>query len=324
MLKRLHIPQLFVVILAYFALWFLVPKAAFFPAIIRLIIHTMPHASKFARPILYICAIGVLSLPTIAFMAVQVAIVYFYAKIQFKWWQVLLAFAGLLICIIGFFAISAKLATHKPVPVGTLLTLRLFISFCTMLAAGSIGYLVALRIRDKNMLLPVSMFAAAIDCWTVAMGPVSEMIKRSPKVVEAVSAPIPQAGAGGFIPLTMIGPGDFLFMTLFFAAMWRLGMKARRNYWCVFAMMTLGMLAVMFGIVENLPALTVLAVAIVGANWREFKLSRQEAISVAIVGLILAISVPLVWSVFRPAHRTSHEKPKTSVTTPQRAHSEHK
>ena len=66
--------------------------------------------------------------------------------------------------------------------------------------------------------------------------------------------------------------------------------------------MTLGMLAVLFiPVLPYLPALMVLAVAVVAGNWREFKLSREEKISTAIVGVLLAVSLPVVWYALKPA-----------------------
>jgi hypothetical protein len=94
---------------------------------------------------------------------------------------------------------------------------------------------------------------------------VAAILQHAPNVVKIASVPIPQAGAGKFTPISLIGPGDFLFMALVFAAVSRLKMNGSRNYWFVFSAMTLGMLAVVLGIVDFLPALIVLAVAVVAA-----------------------------------------------------------
>ncbi len=73
-------------------------------------------------------------------------------------------------------------------------------------------------------------------------------------------------------------------------------MNGRRNYWFVLVAMTVGMLTVAFGLLPFLPALTVLAVAVIAANWRQFKLSRQEVVYIAIVAAVLMVLLPLVWS----------------------------
>jgi hypothetical protein len=169
-----------------------------------------------------------------------------------------------------------------------------------MIAAASIGCAVSERVKDKNLLLPVVMFAAYIDFWTVTRGPVATLLKKAPDLAQALSAPIPLPGAGTFTPVSMVGPGDFLFMGLVFAAVSRLKMDTVRNYWFVFAAMTIGMLSVVLGLLSLLPALVVLAIAVVAANWREFKLSKQEIISIAIVGALMLGSLPLIWSALSP------------------------
>jgi hypothetical protein len=110
----------------------------------------------------------------------------------------------------------------------------------------------------------------------------------------------------------MIGPGDFLFMALLFAAVSRLELDGMRNYWYVFAAMSIGMMSVMFDLLPFLPALTVLAVGIVLANYSEFKLTKQEKISVVIVAIMLAISVPIVRSMVSQLQRTDTTPTKSA------------
>lgn len=331
MSKRSPLLHLCAVIAAYLALALLVPKATFMPNILKAIHAAMPHSGKLLGAILGVSGFALFALPTVAFMAIQVAIVYYYGRIKMSGAQVLLALVVFLACAVGLTVllvhqsgIPAKMR-HFPNLRESLFILanyphflRLPIVLLVMLTAASIGYLVSLRIKDKNLLLPVMMFAAAIDWWTVTRGPVSHVVQNAPAVVAAVSAPIPQAGAGAFVPVTLVGPGDFLFMTLVFAAVHRLGMNDRRTYWFVTATMTLGMLVVAFGLLPYLPALTVLAVGAVAANWRHFKLTKQEAISIAIVGVVLAVSVPFVWWMLRPAAGGKPaQKPRAPVTAPE-------
>ena len=318
-------------ILAYAALWLLIPRAAFLPAIVRLIDAALPFATGKAASYLSFAGAVIMLAPTIGFMGSQIAIVYFFAKIRINFRQGLLALVlclgcaeGLLSLVIWQSRIPALLG-HYPGLREQLVIMSLYygplkipITLALILASASVGYLVSLRIRDKNLILPVVMLAAYIDFWTVTRGPVSVALKHAPRVVEAVSAPIPQVGTGVFRPATMIGPGDFLFMALIFAAVHKLGMNGARNFWFIYAAMALGMIAVLTGLTGSLPALVVLAVAVVAANWREFKFSRHEKISVAMVAAVLLISLPIIWSIFRPhAEKALKEKPKTPVTTPE-------
>lgn len=286
MTKRSPLIGLGLTALAYCALWLAVPHVY----VGSLIAAALPHAHGFHAFLLIVCLGLLVAVPTAAFMAVQIGIIYFFAGFRFDWKQ------SLLLLIASLFAIKglADLGVYHG-------SLKLPITLLVILAASSLGYAVSLAIRDKNLLLPVVMFAACIDFWTVNFGPVHTMLNRAPDVAAAVSVPIPQAGNPSLSLAPMIGPGDFIFMALVFAVVHRFGMNAKRNYKFVLAMMTLGMLAVLFiSLLPYLPALMVLAVAVIAGNWREFKLSREEKISTAIVGVLLAVSLPIVWYALKP------------------------
>ena len=159
-------------------------------------------------------------------MSVQIAAVYYYARLNFKWYihlvvmvGALLLAAGLLTYIINAYHIPARLGRYPSIQQQLFLLgsyfgpLKLPITLCFIAAAAAIGGAVSCRVSDKNLLLPVSMFAACIDFWTVNYGFVNKTMQKAPQIVSAVSAPIPHAGTetGVFIPNTMVGPGDFLF-----------------------------------------------------------------------------------------------------------------
>jgi hypothetical protein len=275
-------------VIAYIVLWLATPKVSFLPG-----------------PVL-------LLLTTIVFMAVQIAIVYFFSSLKMKWWQNL---ACTLVCIgitVSILLIIASQVGSKTRVANYYGLLRIPLSLTIMFAAAGIGCAVAERVKDRNLLLPVVMFAAYIDFWTVTRGPVAAILQRAPHVAQIASVPIPQAGTGKFTPISLIGPGDFLFMALVFAAVNRLGMNGRRNYWFVFGAMTVGMLAVVLGIVSFLPALIMLAVAAITANWGQFKLTRQEAISTIAVGILLIGSLPIIWQVLAPKEK----KQRPAVSKP--------
>lgn len=314
MLRRLPAPGLLLSIAAYFALWLLVPRAVFIPNTLNATADVLRGASGLWALALRVFGSTLEVLPTVAFMAVQVAIVYFFARLKLNWWQSLIALAGLLFTAwLVFYAalwdwgIMARMQRMPTIREQAFLLsvyfgpLKMVISLLLMLVAAAIGYTVSTAVRDKNLLLPVVMFAACIDFWTVHHGPVNTVMERAPEVATAVMAPIPKAGAVAFQPISMIGPGDFLFMALVFAVIHKLNMNPRRNYLSVFVAMTLGMLAVLYvEAVPFLPALTVLAVAVVATNWRQFKLTRDEKISTAVVAVILASTLPLVWFFLKP------------------------
>jgi len=314
----------------YIALWLLIPRATFLPIIAKVIDGLLPFAHGVQTGCLWVAGIMVGGAPTVAFMAVQIAIVYFFARFEMSWRRCAVVLVASLAGVVGMVAlvvwqsgVAAKMGRYPSFRETLYLMgacpspLKMPMSLLIILAASSIGYLVSLRVRDRNLLLPVVMFAAWVDFWTVTRGPVSDVLKNAPEVAMAVAAPIPAAGTGAFVPATVVGPGDFLFMALVFAAVHRLGLNGARNYWFVFAGMTLGMLAVLFGLVGFLPALVVLAVAVVAANWGRFRLTRQEATSMAIVGVVMIALLPVIWSILKPPE---HSKPLYHGSTEGRKH----
>ena len=331
MFRKSPILSLLLAVLAYFALWLLVPKATFLPAIVNDLTSSLKFVNPNTAAGIRLFSSMLMAAPTVAFMAIQIAIIYFFTKLNLKFRQALLALvlcivsiAGLVSFVIWQAGIAAKLGHYPNLKEQLILIsyyqgiLKMPYILFIMFASINIGYLVSLRVLDKNLLLPVVMFAACVDLWTVTQGPVAAMLNKVPEVASAVSAPIPQVGTGAFMPSTLIGPGDFIFMALVFAAVHRLKMNAPRNYLYIFVSMTIGMLTVMFGILPFFPALITLAIAVVAANRREFNLSRQEKVSTAIVGILLFASLPLVWSILRPSVEEGTKKPAVSTSSKNR------
>ena len=326
-------PILFVTasLLVYFILWLAIPKAHFLSAIVEAIDGGMKSGHQPQTAILAICGIIVLSVPTVAFMAAQISVVYFFCKQNLSLRGALLWLVGSLVSlgavvlfILWRLHVVEKLHRLPTVrEIGSIISIspfdaaKMLLYASILLIACSIGYLVSLRIKDRNLLLPVVMFAACIDLWTVNVGPVSSMMEKMPEIVSAVSAPIPKAGTGMFVPSVMMGMGDPLFMALVFAAVHRLGLNARRNFWFVCVVMTGGMLAVLLDALPYLPALVALAVGVVAANWGQFNLSKEEKISTAIVAVVLLGTLPLVWSLLGSRSKPKSEpKPAAPVSAP--------
>lgn len=305
---------LIVALAAYFLLWLAIPKASFLIDIAFFASEMSQLAPADSAEALRFASAFIASLPTIFFMAAQIGVVYGLSKIRMSGWQVVFALIislgvtlASLVAIVYIYNIPAQIGRFPNVQELVIIAagyygpLKSLMVTGMMAAFSCVGYLVSLRVRDANLLLPVVIFAAFVDLWTVTSGPVSDVIVKAPEVVAAVSAPIPQVGAGVFVPETMIGPGDFLFMALVFAVCHRLSFDPRRNYWFVFGGMTIGMLLVWNGLLDYLPALITLGISVIAANWGKFKLSRQEKISTAVVAVVLAITLPLVWHVVRTA-----------------------
>lgn len=330
MTRKSPIWYLLASMLAYFALWIAVPRAKFLVAIGDWIGVAMNHAHQPITTVLFIIGAIVFAIPTIAFMAAQIAVVYQFAKLGLRFKGSLLSLAGCLLALVAVVAlmlwridIVGKLhRMPNMAEIGFIIgiyrpgLLKMLMYGLILLTAASIGCLVSLRIKDKNLLLPVVMFAASIDFWTVSSGPVSKMMAHAPEIVKAVSTPIPHAGTGTFVPCLQMGIGDPLFMAVVFAAIHRLGMNDRRNFGFVFVGMTAAMLLVLIGPLSFLPALVALAIAVVAANWREFKLSSQEKLSTAIVGLALAATVFVISHVPGGEEPTAKQKAPIPAAAP--------
>ncbi len=327
MCARSPLVRLLAVVLGYILMWVLIPRAEFYAAWTKAVAAAATGSQGPARIVLAAALWLLMFAPTVVFMVIQLAIVYYFAKIRMRFLTIAAVFAGcvaLTAALAALIVVQSGTATHLhrwPNARETAFILAYYHGLLkmptvlmVMLAAASVGYMVSLRVTDKNLLVPVVIVAAGIDVFTVTRGPVSAVLTKAPEIAQAVSAPIPKVGTGAFVPSLLIGPGDFLFAALVFAAINRLQMNTRRSFWFVAVAMTAGMFAVASGLLDFLPALILLAAGVLGANWREFKLSKQEIASTLLVGAALALVLPLVWSALAP--RDAHKQSEPARTKP--------
>ena len=215
---------------------------------------------------------GLLLTSVLLFMAVQIALVRWIASLEIRPWAV----ATTMVVCAGAFVTALKLRVN----LGIGNELLLIGALCTL------GRLVSLVVREPNLLLPVAVFAPVFDIWTVFWGPAYILVRKAPKLVQAVSATVPAPGQ--IQPISMIGPGDIVFLAFFFAIIYRFRMNDRRTYWLALPLLTLAMFAVVgLGGILALPALVPMGAAVILANWRLFRLTRQEKWSMAAVALIV-------------------------------------
>lgn len=170
---------------------------------------------------------------------------------------------------------------------------RVATSILMILAATAFGYLASFMLRSTSIVLPIAIFAAFIDIWTVFFGFTANFIKNAPHVVDSVSVAIPQTGSaikGAAAPMSFIGPADFIFLALFFGAIYRLKMNPTRTFWIALPLLTLGMLVPMLLNIDGFPGLIVIGLSVILGNIGHFKLKRDEYISIGIVALILIIA----------------------------------
>lgn len=158
--------------------------------------------------------------------------------------------------------------------------------------AVSLGYTISPMIREPGILLPVAVFSAIVDFWSVNFGPLAVLLESKQEVVEAAAVQIPAVGVAA--PISMIGVGDYVFLTLFFAVLHRFGMNVSGTFRLGFVLLTITMLLVLFvpGM-EAVPALVPIAAAVVAANGRYLRLKRNELVYVVAVGTVLVAVLAL-------------------------------
>ena len=257
--SRRYLPLL-LAFAAYIALWLMIPRISFPVPHLDVIVFTAFFVAVQILLIRYICALR------LSFAAAGSLFVVFLA-----------AFSTLIVARLSYGA--------HGIP-------SLSIDISRILAATFLGYFVSFALREKNIVLPVAGFAAYLDIWTVAWGPTRQMMEAAPRIVEQVSAAMPVPGGHGQA-LSFIGPADFVFLAVFFGVLYRLEMEPRRTYWFLVPLLTVSMLGVVAvpAFERGLPGLVPMSVAIIAANYRCFRLQRQEKISVFLVAVVLLLAL---------------------------------
>lgn len=175
-----------------------------------------------------------------------------------------------------------------------------------------LGALLALLMKDKNLLLPVSIFLALFDIFLVftPVGFVQQLMKKAPNLLPAMAHKIPEVATKSTetgVPVgtfAHIGPADFLFMGMFFVALYRFHMRTEETFrWMLVALAIYLPLAFVLGPV---PLLVPIGLTVLAANLREFKMNKEEKVSTVVVA---AIGIAIV------AYAATRPKPEMPVET---------
>lgn len=162
------------------------------------------------------------------------------------------------------------------------------------------GMFVSRIIKDRNLLLPACLMAAAADILSVGWGFTGRALQEAPSLIAKLSVAVPEIGqappVGGpphFPLLATMGVGDLFFMALFFAAAARHGLAVRRTFCYVFPLVVVAMLLTVTGLLpwQGVPGLPFIAAGFLAANRRSFHLSRSEWVSLGVVAGILVLVV---------------------------------
>lgn len=155
-----------------------------------------------------------------------------------------------------------------------------------------LGALLATLLKDKNLLLPVSIFLALFDIFLVftPVGFVQVLMKQHPNLLPAVAHGIPQVATSVKqlgVPIgtfAYVGPADFVFMAMFFVALTRFSMRVAQTFkWLLVALAVYLPLAFIVGPV---PLLVPIGLAVLGVNLREFRMNKEEKLSTLFIAVL--------------------------------------
>ena len=250
------------------------------------------------RPPPRIVYAGLVFVSTAAFMLLQLWLAQAVVNLKPRAW----ASAGLsLASALLWLLILRYLTPHRgwsaahnaPLFIAGPLLLGLAITF----GCAFFGILLSRIVREANVLLPVALVAMPID-YLGAMTPIGftqNAVAHNPGLVRALSVPVPAVGGGAhhhgaLHPLGFIGPGDALFMAFFFAVALRLNLNVRGTFWWMYGLLTATMLLVLFTEV-NIAALIPMGLAVLIANFRAFKLKREEVFATVYAAALVLVLV---------------------------------
>jgi len=159
-------------------------------------------------------------------------------------------------------------------------------------AATFLGITLSPIVREINVLLPVALVAMPIDYLgaMTPMGFTQNMVSQHPQFVQALSVAVPKIGGvrhGGLHPIGFIGPGDVLFLAFFFAIVLRLNLNVKGTFWIMYGLLTATLLIVILPGGINIAALIPMGLAVLIANWRYFKLKRDEVFATIYAGIVV-------------------------------------
>ena len=248
-------------------------------------------ALRFALPYVrpeFINPALVVLLCTALLMLAQLAFVVSIASLRLRPRSSVLLILASALAAAAMVFLEVRLEPRAPALAGALAVNLVFRDLCLMLFAGSLGYVVSFIVREPNILLPAAVFAGLVDYWNVSWGPLSRLVERKPEVITTVSVHMPMPVPG--MPDGTVGIGDFVFLALFFGALYRFGLNVKGAFWLGYGLLTACMLFVL-KFESAMPALVPIAIAVVGANIRNFKLQREELLATLYVGVLLLLLI---------------------------------
>jgi hypothetical protein len=238
-----------------------------------------------------------LVVPTVIFMLLQLWLAKTVVGLR---WPPVPALLGAVASIGMWFVIAWFLHISRTMSLPEIRALLLLksasLSLLLTLGLTFFGVLLALIIREPNVLLPIALIAMPIDYVgaMTSLGFTQAMVQHAPQIVSAVSVAVPSMGTArggiGVHPIGFIGPGDALFIACFLAAVQRLGLNERGTFWWIYGLLTLTMLVVL---IKGFPiaALVPMGLAVILANFRSFRYQRSEVFAMIYAAIMIFVVV---------------------------------
>jgi hypothetical protein len=174
-----------------------------------------------------------------------------------------------------------------------------------------LGGLLGTKLKDLNLLVPVTIFLGCFDLFLVfaPVGPTRIIMEAAPKVLPTIGYAIPKLvnapTAAPIEPFAVVGPADFVFMAMFFIALYRFDMRPRQTL--IALVPTLLAYLALSALLGAIPLLPPIAVVVLVVNWRCFTMNKEEKLSTALVAVICILLV--AWGATRP-------KPQPELSQP--------
>ena len=291
-----------------------------------LLLPLVPLPSRPPPPLAYG---GLVFASTAAFMLLQLWLAQAVVNLKPRAW----VSAGLsLACVLLWLMTLRYLYPHRQwahgVNVAVFISEPILLGLAITFGCAFFGILLSRIIREANVLLPVALVAMPIDAIgaMTSIGFTQNAVAQHPGLVRALSVPVPAVGGGAhhhgaLHPLGFIGPGDALFMAFFFAVALRLNLNVRGTFWWMYGLLTATMLLVLFTEV-NVAALIPMGLAVLIANFRAFKLKREEVFATIYAAALILVLVTGFYLYSHSHFYRSHPKgsadasPNTPPNTP--------
>lgn len=255
-------------------------------------------------------------LVTVLFIGIPVYALYRAASYRWTWKLAVSLILGGLLVHVGLQLLGGTVLRGHGVGGALLLSLRDvgFFTWCV-----GLGALLTTMLKDQKLLVPVSLFLIGLDIFLVLtpIGPVRQILERAPEIPAAVALNLPKvsstAGGGAAAPFAIIGPADFVFMAMFFIALFKFGLNARATAIALVPAILVYLVLALF--IGSVPLLVPIGLTVLAVNLKSFKMNTEEWASTALV--VVLVAGLIWWGATRPAPPPEPLRPASGQGAPE-------